>query len=129
MRMCKRLLPGLCETGANGGPGVPKPQQVEDEVPKSRALRFGRLMPMGLSYFASGGSLVMASAAQLITFAILARSLGVEQFGLFAAISAVTTVAVNICGLGATESMVRRVARDHRMYPVMLGHNLILTAI
>lgn len=88
----------------------------------------GRLLPMGLSYAASSGSLVLASAAQLITFGVLARSLGVEQFGLFAAISAVTTVAINLCGLGSIESLVRRVARDHRMYPVMLGHNLILTA-
>lgn len=88
----------------------------------------GQLVPMGLSYFASGSSLLLASAAQLITFAVLARSLGVDQFGLFAAISAVTTVAVNLCGLGAIECLVRRVARDKRMYPVMLGHNLILTA-
>jgi O-antigen/teichoic acid export membrane protein len=77
---------------------------------------------------ASGGSLVTASAAQLITFAVLARSLGVDQFGMFAAITAVTSVAVNLCGLGAIECLVRRVARDHAMYPAMLGHNLILTA-
>ena len=71
----------------------------------------------------------MGSAAQLITFAILARFLGVQEFGLYVAITAVTSIAVHLCGLGAMECLVRRVARDHAMYPVMLGHNIILTAV
>jgi len=97
-------------------------------VSRTARVRIDQLVPLGLSYAASSGSLILASAAQLITFAVLARSLGVDQFGLFAAISAATTVAVNLCGLGAIECLVRRVARDAKMYPVMLGHNLILTA-
>lgn len=82
-----------------------------------------------VAYAASGGSLVISAAAQLITFAVLARSLGVHEFSLFVAITAICSVALHLCGLGAMESLVRRVARDPSAYPVMLGHNLILTAI
>ncbi|WP_414644947.1 lipopolysaccharide biosynthesis protein [Bosea sp. (in: a-proteobacteria)] len=83
---------------------------------------------MLMSYAASGGSLVISSAAQLLTFAILARFLGVHEFSLFVAITAISNIAVHMCGLGAMECLVRRVARDRAMYPAMLGHNLILTA-
>lgn len=88
----------------------------------------GALLPMLISYAASGGSLIISSAAQLLTFAVLARFLGVHEFSLFVAITAVSNIAVHMCGLGAMECLVRRVARDRAMYPVMLGHNMILTA-
>ncbi|PZR88206.1 MAG: sugar transporter [Stutzerimonas stutzeri] len=83
---------------------------------------------MLMSYAASGGSLIISSAAQLLSFAILARFLGVHEFSLFVAITAISNIAVHMCGLGAMECLVRRVARDRTMYPVMLGHNMILTA-
>lgn len=92
--------------------------------PKPRSL-----LPMVMSYAASGGSLIVSSAAQLATFAILARFLGVHEFSLFVAVTAISSIAVHLCGLGATECLVRRVARDHDMYPDMLGHNMILIAI
>lgn len=88
-----------------------------------------RIVPMGISYLASGGSLLASSFAQLITFAILARSFGAEQFALFLMITAVTNVAAQICGLGVQECLVRRVAREHELYPVMLGHSLILSGL
>jgi len=87
-----------------------------------------RLFPMLKLYMGSSGSLLASSAAQLLTFAILARYLGVEQFGLYAIITAVTNVGVQICGLGTQESLVRRVAQDPAMYPRMLGHAYILSA-
>jgi O-antigen/teichoic acid export membrane protein len=87
------------------------------------------MLPMGLSYLASSGSLIASSAAQLITFAVLARSMGVEQFALFVSISAITTIAVQVCSLGTTECLVRRVAKDRSLYPDMLGHSLILTGL
>ncbi|WP_332697091.1 lipopolysaccharide biosynthesis protein [Bosea sp. (in: a-proteobacteria)] len=90
--------------------------------------RRGALLPMLMSYAASGGSLIISSAAQLLTFAILARFLGVHEFSLFVAITAISNIAVHMCGLGAMECLVRRVARDRAIYPDMLGHNLILTA-
>ncbi|WP_028053319.1 lipopolysaccharide biosynthesis protein [Sinorhizobium medicae] len=85
-------------------------------------------LPMLMSYVASGGSLVLGSAAQLLTFAILARWLGVHEFSVFVAITAVANIAVHLCGLGAMECLVRRVARDRAIYPQMLGHNIILTS-
>ncbi len=84
---------------------------------------------MGLSYMASGGSLIISSAAQLLTFAILARSLGVEEFSIFIALTAITAVAIQICGLGAQEALVRRVAREPALYPRFLGHNILLSGI
>ncbi|AHK45549.1 polysaccharide biosynthesis protein [Ensifer adhaerens OV14] len=86
-------------------------------------------LSMIMSYAASGGSLIIGSAAQLLTFAILARWLGVHEFSVFVAITAVANIAVHLCGLGAMECLVRRVARDRSMYSRMLGHNVILTAI
>lgn len=89
---------------------------------------FRSFLPLFLSYAASGASLIISSAAQLATFAILARWLGVREFSLFVAITAIANIAVHMCGVGAMECLVRRVARDRNIYPVMLGHNLILTA-
>ncbi|WP_246617550.1 lipopolysaccharide biosynthesis protein [Rhizobium populisoli] len=91
--------------------------------------RYRALLPMVMSYAASGGSLIVSSAAQLLTFAILARFLGVHEFSLFVAISAVSAIAVHLCGVGGTECLVRRVARDHSMYPAMLGHNILLISV
>lgn len=93
-------------------------------APKQRTL-----LSMVMSYMASGGSLILSSAAQLLTFAILARSLGVNEFSVFVAVTAICNITVHLCGLGGMECLVRRVARDPSMYPVMLGHNIILTAI
>ncbi len=88
-----------------------------------------RFIPLALSYLASTGSLVAANGAQLITFAILARTFGAVEFGGYVALSAVTGIAVQLCGLGASESLVRRVAQDHKDYPNILGHNLLLIAL
>ncbi|MCO5156574.1 MAG: lipopolysaccharide biosynthesis protein [Aquamicrobium sp.] len=97
-------------------------------IPSLQPGTIRRLVPMVMLYMGSSGSLLASSAAQLVTFAILARYLGVEQFGLYAIITAVTNVGVQLCGLGAQESLIRRVAQDPGMYPKMLGHAYILSA-
>lgn len=84
------------------------------------------VLPMGLSYLASGGSLITSSAAQLLTFAVLARALGVVEFSYFVGLTAITAVAVQLCGLGAQEAMVRRTARDHTQFAALFGHNIIM---
>ena len=86
------------------------------------------ILPMGLSYLASGGSLITSSAAQLLTFAILARALGVLEFSYFVGLTAITAVAVQLCGLGSQEALVRRVAQDRTMFRVMFGHSIIMSA-
>jgi O-antigen/teichoic acid export membrane protein len=87
------------------------------------------VLPLGLSYLASGGSLITSSAAQLLTFAILARTLGVIEFSYFVGLTAITAVAVQLCGLGAQEALVRRVARDRTLFQKMFGHNIIMSAV
>jgi O-antigen/teichoic acid export membrane protein len=84
---------------------------------------------MIVSYLLSSGSLASASLAQLVTFAILARALGPAEFGLFVQITAVTAIAVQICGLGASDCLLRRVSRETGSYPSLLGHNLLLIGL
>jgi O-antigen/teichoic acid export membrane protein len=84
---------------------------------------------MIISYLLSSGSLAAASIAQLATFAILARALGPAEFGLFVQISAMTAIAVQICGLGASDCLLRRVSREPASYPRLLGHNLVLIGL
>lgn len=85
--------------------------------------------PALVSYLLSSGSLASAALSQLATFAILARSLGPSEFGLFVQISAVTAVAVQVCGLGASDCLLRRVARQPQSYTSLLGHNLLLIGL
>lgn len=89
---------------------------------------FKKLVPMGLSYLGSGGSLITSSIAQLITFAVLARHLGANEFALYVTLTAFTNVAVQICGLGAQETLTRRIAQNPADYARLMGHGLLLTA-
>lgn len=88
-----------------------------------------RLTGLLLSYGASSASLLTANTAQLVTFAILARSFGAEEFGRYVSFIAITSIAVHFCGLGASECLVRRVPQDPTCFPRIFGHNLILTFI
>jgi O-antigen/teichoic acid export membrane protein len=83
---------------------------------------------MALSYMGSGGSLITSSFAQLVTFAVLARSLGANEFALYVTITAFTNVAAQICGLGTQEPLTRRVAQNPADHARMMGHSLLLTA-
>lgn len=65
----------------------------------------------------------------LVTFGLLARHLGDEQFALNATITALTNLGIQICGLGSQESLVRRVAQEPGFYPDMLGHVHILNLV
>jgi len=78
------------------------------------------------TYVGSFGSLVLGTLGQIASVLILARYLGAYQFGQLMTVVAVGQVGLNLCGIGAGEAMVRRVARDPGMYPRLLGHNLIL---
>jgi O-antigen/teichoic acid export membrane protein len=91
--------------------------------------KISTVAPMIVSYLLSSGSLAAASLAQLATFAILARALGPSEFGLFVQISAITAIAVQICGLGASDCLLRRVSREPASYPGLLGHNLVLIGL
>jgi len=78
------------------------------------------------TYAGSFGSLILGTLGQIASVLILARYLGAYQFGQLMTVVAAGQVGLNLCGIGAGEAMVRRVARDPGMYPRLLGHNLIL---
>jgi O-antigen/teichoic acid export membrane protein len=78
------------------------------------------------TYAGSFGSLILGTVGQIASVLILARYLGAYQFGQLMTVVAVGQVGLNLCGIGAGEAMVRRVARDPALYPRLLGHNLIL---
>ena len=52
--------------------------------------------------------------------------MGPRQFGLYIQFAAAAAIAVQLCGLGASDCLVRRVSRDRGLYPALLGHNVIL---
>ena len=93
----------------------------------SRRLReLRRALPLAGLYFGSTASLLVGTGAQLVAFVVLARHLGVEQFGQLMTITAATNLGAQLCGIGANEGLVRRVARDVAEYPLLLGHTIIL---
>jgi O-antigen/teichoic acid export membrane protein len=71
-------------------------------------------------------SLLMGTAAQAVAFVLLARYLGVTQFGHLMTITAVAALANTWCGLGSAEMLRRIVTRDPSMYSAALGHTLLL---
>lgn len=104
-------------------------EEGEGEEALARVLKeLRQKLPLAMTYLGSSVSLVTSSVMQLVTMAILARTLGVAQFGHFLTMTALATIAIHFCGLGATEPLVRRVARDPSIYPRALGHNLLLIA-
>lgn len=86
-------------------------------------------LPLASLYITSSAWLVMGTIAQLLSFIVLARVLGVEQFGQLMAVTAATHLGTHLCGLGAGEGMVRRIARRREDYAAMAGHNIMLIAI
>jgi O-antigen/teichoic acid export membrane protein len=93
----------------------------------SEIVRYARARLPGLTlYVTSTGALTLGLGAQFIAFVVLARHLGTDQFGKLQTISAVTDLAAAVCGFGAGDTMIRRVVRDQSLYPVVLGHSLIL---
>jgi len=79
------------------------------------------------SYVGSSGAMMIGIGSQLISFAFLARYLGADQFGLLMTLTAATALALNVCGLGAGEAFMRRIALEKELYPTLLGHALLLT--
>jgi O-antigen/teichoic acid export membrane protein len=85
-----------------------------------------RMVPAGIIYVTSTGSLLLGQVAQLIGFVVLARFLGVQQFGDLMTITATTAIGLGICGLGTDEVMLRRYVRQPALYRKLLGHSIIL---
>lgn len=77
-------------------------------------------------YIASATTLFFNLGCRFIWFVILARSLGVAQFGELMVITGVGTIAATLCTLGSGDAMIRRVSRENSDYAQMLGHGLLL---
>ncbi len=86
-----------------------------------------RWLPGVMSYFNSTVAMAIGLGSQLVSFAFLARFLGVDQFGELMTITAATALAQNICGLGSGESFMRRVGHERALYPRLLGHAVLVT--
>lgn len=80
--------------------------------------KIGRYVSTALT---TGSSLV----AHTIGLIVLARALGVEQYGLFVLVTTGATLALVWCGLGCSETCRRLVARNREDYPKALGHALL----
>lgn len=72
---------------------------------------------------------VSALAVQLVAFAVTARGLGVEAFGSYTAILAVTIVSVELVGFGGADLLVRAVSREPNKFASYFGNLLLLAAI
>lgn len=99
------------------------------DVLSGRVRDLRRALPLAGLYLGSTASLLIGTGAQLVAFVVLARHLGVEQFGQLMTITAATNLGAQLCGVGANEGLVRRVARDAADYPLLLGHTIILMGI
>lgn len=70
-----------------------------------------------------------ALALQLVTFAVTARGLGVEQFGRYTALLAIVAVGVELIGMGGADLLVRAVSRDQQKFGTYYGNMLLGIAI
>jgi O-antigen/teichoic acid export membrane protein len=85
--------------------------------------------PVAWKWAESFLSLGAIAGIQIAGFIILARSLGVEAYGVVVAVSATVAVAVEFVGLGGGEILIRAVARDPASYARQFGQALILAGI
>jgi O-antigen/teichoic acid export membrane protein len=70
-----------------------------------------------------------ALGLQLVTFAVTARGLGVEQFGRYTALLAIVAVGVELIGMGGADLLVRAVSRDKSRFASYYGNMLLSIAI
>jgi O-antigen/teichoic acid export membrane protein len=75
--------------------------------------------------------MLLAQAARLVVqagyFFLMARSLGPQQYGAFAAVTATVAIACPFVGNGSGNVMVKHVARDRQLLPECLGNALVMT--
>src|SRR5262249_30917830 len=112
-------------TGVNLGPGETE-KITTAIIPIPRVPQ--RYLQAILQYVSAAGTLTIGMGFQFVAYIVLARSLGVDQFGKMLIILAGSNMAYFVCGLGAGDTIIRQVARDKQAYPFYFGHALILIA-
>lgn len=75
--------------------------------------------------YGQGGRLVLQAAY----FIVLARTLGVSEFGVLAATAALAAIFGTFSGMGSGDVLVMRVARQPAVYPVYFGNALLTTVV
>jgi O-antigen/teichoic acid export membrane protein len=88
-----------------------------------------RLFPIAREYLASGITMTFSAVCQFAWFVILARSLGVSEFGALTIITAICALAAAFSGVGSGDAIIRHTARDRGNYPAILGHGLLVIAV
>jgi O-antigen/teichoic acid export membrane protein len=73
--------------------------------------------------------LLISALVSAATFVLLARGLGVNNFGLLMIMQALSQLAADLVALGAGDMLVRRVSRDLEQHRSALGHALIMTVV
>ena len=66
---------------------------------------------------------------QAAYFVIIARSLGVEQYGAFVAATALSQILSPFVGLGGGNLLIKNVARDPKHFPIYWGNLLFMTLV
>lgn len=79
-------------------------------------------------FFSTLAPTMLALGLQFVTFAISARGLGVDQFGAYAAITAIAAVATEVVGLGSADVLVRSVARNPDSFARQFGSVILLVS-
>ena len=95
-------------------------------LPGTSRAAIKRLVPIAQEYMASGATMLFSAICQFAWFIILARYLGVVEFGFLMVMTAICTLASSLCGVGAGDAVLRHTARDRRSYPELLGHGLLV---
>ncbi|WP_062218561.1 lipopolysaccharide biosynthesis protein [Aureimonas sp. D3] len=99
---------------------------------RSRAGAFARHLEARFRIVTFAGTLVPTVSAlgvQLVAFALTARGLGLEAFGIYTALLAVSALSVELVGLGGADLLVRGVAREPERFASYFGNLLILTGL
>jgi O-antigen/teichoic acid export membrane protein len=66
---------------------------------------------------------------QAIYFVLMARNLGVQQYGAFVAVTAAAAIVSPFVGNGTGSLMIKNVARDRSVFPEYWGNSLLLTLL
>lgn len=74
--------------------------------------------------FAGYGSRILIQA---MYFVLIARSLGAQQYGAFVAVTALISIIAPFAGIGATNLVVKNVARTPSLLPEYWGNGLLMT--
>jgi O-antigen/teichoic acid export membrane protein len=68
----------------------------------------------------------MRLLVQAIYFVIIARSLGVQNYGAFVGVTALTSIAVPFVGNGAASLLVKNVSRDRSLFAEYWGNGIVI---